>query len=67
MAFSPDGRLLVTGGNGVRLWPATASVDDLCHKLTANMSRRQWRDWISPDIDYVAICPNLPVAADSLG
>jgi WD40 repeat protein len=61
VAFSPDGRLLVTGGDGVQLWPATASVDDLCHKLTANMSRQQWRDWISPDIDYVAVCPNLPV------
>ena len=68
LAFSPDGRLLVTGGSdSVRLWPATASVDDLCHKLTANMSRRQWRDWISPDIDYMPICPSLPILADKPG
>lgn len=67
LAFSPDGRLLVTGGDGVRLWPATASVDDLCHKLTANMSRQQWRDWISPDIGYMLICPNLPILADKPG
>jgi WD40 repeat protein len=67
LAFSPDGRLLVTGGDGVQLWPATATVDDLCHKLTANMSRRQWRDWISPDIDYMPICPGLPILADKPG
>ena len=44
----------------VRLWPAVASPDMLCAKLTANMSHQQWRDWVSPDIDYTRACPNLP-------
>jgi len=33
----------------------------LCDKLTTNMSHQQWRDWVSPDIDYVTLCPGLPV------
>jgi hypothetical protein len=43
------------------LWPAVASRQDLCAKLTTNMSRKQWRDWVSPDIPYVKICEALPI------
>jgi hypothetical protein len=32
----------------------------MCAKLTTNMSRQQWRDWVSPDIDYINVCPDLP-------
>ena len=31
---------------------ATSAV---CAKLTANMSHQQWRDWVSPDIDYIKV------------
>jgi hypothetical protein len=24
-------------------------------KLTTNMSRQQWREWVSPDIDYIKV------------
>jgi len=34
-------------------------------KLTTNMSRQQWRDWVSPDIDYIEACPGLPIAPDA--
>jgi hypothetical protein len=30
------------------------------------MSRQQWNDWVSPAIDYIKVCPNLPVS-DSAG
>ena len=33
------------------MWPAVAEPEMLCDKLTANISRQQWRDWVSPDID----------------
>ena len=48
----------------MRLWPADASPDMLCAKLTANMSHQQWRDWVSPDIDYITparTCPPQPM------
>jgi hypothetical protein len=34
-------------------------------KLTTNMSRQQWREWVSPDPDigYRELCPGLPPAA----
>jgi hypothetical protein len=39
--------------------------DMLCPKLTANMSHKPWRDWVSPDphIGYHELCPGLPVPA----
>jgi hypothetical protein len=29
-----------------------------------DMSHKQWREWVSPDIDYIKACPDLPVAPD---
>jgi len=41
--------------HSMRLWlnyhDATSA---LCAKLSTNMSRREWREWVSPDIGYVA-------------
>ena len=33
----------------------------LCSKLTANMSHKQWRDWVSSDIGYITMFPGLPI------
>jgi hypothetical protein len=42
--------------SGPSPWPRL-----LCAKLTRNMSREEWRSWVSPEIDYVCQCPGLPV------
>ena len=68
VAFSPDGtthRLRQLTTTTVRVWPTYPDpASAMCAKLTTNMSHKQWRDWVSPDIDYIKVCPDLPVAPD---
>ncbi len=67
MAFSPDGNTIVSGSTDdtLRPWPTPPDpASAMCAKLTTNMSHKQWRDWVSPDIVYIKVCPDLPVAPD---
>ena len=42
------------------LWPGPKSWRDaLCAKLTANMTRAEWAEWVSPSIEYRAPCAAL--------
>jgi len=67
VAYSPDGTRIVSGGwdKTLRLWPVYRDAGSaLCAKLAANMSRQQWRDWVSTDIAYIEQCPGLPIPTD---
>jgi WD40 repeat protein len=70
VAFNPDGHVIVSGSTNrtLRLWPGPAAWPDLlCDKLTGNVSRKQWRDWVSQNIGYITVCPGLPILSDSRG
>ncbi|MFI5502866.1 toll/interleukin-1 receptor domain-containing protein [Nocardia asteroides] len=46
--------------SALRTWPGPESwTDQLCAKLTFDMSRQQWADWVSPDLPYRPVCPDL--------
>jgi WD40 repeat protein len=66
VALTPDGRLAASASadGTVQLRPALSDPSQLCDKLTTNMSHKQWRDWVSPGIGYITVCPGLPIAAD---
>ncbi|MCP9623035.1 TIR domain-containing protein [Nocardia otitidiscaviarum] len=67
LTFHPEGKTFVTSDieGVVREWPIFESVTtELCGRLTANMSRKTWREWVSADIEYRRLCPALPIAPD---
>jgi hypothetical protein len=66
VAVSPDGWLSASASldGTVRLSPAIADPSQLCDKLPANMSHKQWRDRVSPAIPYIILCPGLAIAPD---
>jgi WD40 repeat protein len=66
LAVSADGRSVaaISADHTLSIWPIVATPEMLFDKLVANMSHKQWHDWISPDIPYTAVCPGLPIAPD---
>jgi WD40 repeat protein len=66
VAFSPhDDQILSGSGDGsLHLWTPPANVEDLiCSKLSSNISKQQWRDWVPDSLNgYKQFCKGLPDA-----
>ena len=70
VGFSPDGQRAISGSSDSTAleWPTPdqgAWPELLCHKITQNMSRQEWSEWVSPAIDYISVCPGLPTPPDA--
>jgi hypothetical protein len=65
-AIAPDASFFVTADQReILVWPGPAQWPDMiCSKLVWNMSRKQWREWVSPVIPYQEQCPGLKIAPD---
>lgn len=66
VAYSLDGTRVVSQGDTETIqWPAPKAWPNiLCAKLTHNMSRKEWREQVSLDIEYDEQCPGLPIPPD---
>jgi WD40 repeat protein len=63
VALASDGDFFVTADDStILVWPGPGQwADIVCSKLVWNMSRVQWRDWVSTEIPYKEQCPGLPI------
>jgi WD40 repeat protein len=68
VAFSPDGKFLVSSSDVpenrnidlIYYWSSHASgmAEQMCGKLTRNLTQREWETYVSYDIPYQKTCPN---------
>jgi WD40 repeat protein len=62
VAFGPDGKRIVSASadGTTRVWNAFGAwAEALCAKLPRNPTQAEWREWVSPSIDFVCPCPGL--------
>lgn len=68
VAFSPDGKYVVLiWGTTARVW-IYRSIDliaNSCSRITRNLTRAEWQQYIGDALPYQAVCPNLPIEAES--
>jgi WD40 repeat protein len=64
LAFERDSARFVSGSadKTLRIWAGPKMWREmLCAKLIRNVSDKQWKNWISPVVDYRVQCPQLPI------
>jgi WD40 repeat protein len=75
VAFSPDGKYVVSGGCDERdvntncikgsarvwIWRPDDLITIACSRLTRNLTRDEWDQYIGDVLPYQAVCPNLPI------
>ena len=64
MAFSPDGRTLVSGDDNGDLffWDVDPEswLRKLCAKFTRNLSQSEWDTYVGKNVPYQEQCRGLP-------
>jgi energy-coupling factor transporter ATP-binding protein EcfA2 len=62
VAFSPDGRNLVSAlqNNKIYVWPTRAEymANQICSRVSRNLTVREWEAYVGFDIDFQKTCPN---------
>lgn len=63
--FSPDGKYIISTDFDhtihVWVWQPSDLITESCSRITRNITRSEWRQYIGDALPYQAICPNLPI------
>jgi len=64
VAFSPDGYWVASGSEDriLYVWPYEPQylIDNACSRVTRNLTRAEWKQYIGDALPYQAVCPNQP-------
>jgi uncharacterized delta-60 repeat protein len=70
VVFSPDGKYIVSGSSSditIRVWIYRPEdlIAEACSRVTRDLTRAEWTQYIVDALPYQAVCPNLPIEAES--
>lgn len=64
IAFSPGDKYLLAGcrDNLIRVWPTNLEImaENFCDRLSRNMTKEEWNQFVAEDIEYKKTCKELP-------
>jgi hypothetical protein len=65
VAFSPDGHWVVSGSDDdiLYVWPYEPQylIGNACSRVTRNLTRTEWKQYIGDALPYQAVCPKWPI------